>query len=99
MTIPCRCAPNLVKGQKVTIALRYEKVGLARSIESSPQTTVTGAVIDRTYLGSAVRIVSRIGDGLNLTADIADTAQVRDVTIGDTVQLSFACDSAVAVPN
>ena len=99
MTIPCRCAPNLVKGQRVTIALRYEKVGLARSIESSPQTTVTGAVIDRTYLGSAVRIVSRIGDGLNLTADIADTAQVRDVTIGDTVQLSFACDSAVAVPN
>jgi spermidine/putrescine transport system ATP-binding protein len=99
MTMSCRGASDLVRGQKVTIALRYEKVGLATSIRSGQQTTVTGLVTDRTYLGNAVRLVTRIGDGINLTADIADTAQVRDVTISDTVQLSFAGDSAVAVPD
>jgi len=99
MTIACRGAPDLVKGQDVTIALRYEKVALVSSVRGGSQTTVKGVVTDRTYLGNAVRIVSCIGEGINLTADIADTSQVRHLTIGDTVQLSFVADSAVAVPN
>jgi spermidine/putrescine transport system ATP-binding protein len=99
MTFPCRGAPGLAAGQKVTVALRYEKVSLAGAMLDARQTRVTGVVTDRSYLGNSVRLVSRLDNGTNLTADIADTAQVRTVTIGDTVQLSFAGDSAIAVPN
>lgn len=99
MAIPCRPTGDLAKGEKVTVALRYEKVGLATPNQDASQASFTGVVADRTYLGNAARLVTRIADRLTMTADITDIAQVRGLTVGDTVQLSFLAESAVAVPD
>lgn len=97
ITIICRGTTGLSKGQKVTVAVRYERVGVTRS--NNEESSFSGCVTDRTYLGNAVRVVSRVNDQLTLTADIADTTHARDVVVGQTVKLSFAAESAVAVPD
>ena len=95
--IPCVPAIPIEVGQSVTLALRYEKIGIARQI--SDEVVVSAKVIDRTYLGSAVRIETRLASGVELTADISDIDQARTIRLGDEVKLGFLANTAVAVTN
>ena len=68
---PCVAACPFEVGQGVTVALRYEKVGLAR--DDRNEMVIRATVADQTFLGSAVRIETRLSNGVALTADIGDT--------------------------
>jgi ABC-type Fe3+/spermidine/putrescine transport system ATPase subunit len=74
---PCIAACSLDVGQRVTVALRYEKLNLAKELSS--ETVISGAVTDRTYLGSAVRIETRLANGVVITADIGDTDHAQRI--------------------
>ena len=95
--IPCVPAIPVEIGQSVTLALRYEKIGVARQVPG--EVVVAAKVVDRTYLGSAVRIETRLASGVELTADISDVDQARTIRLGDEVKLGFLANTAVAVTN
>jgi spermidine/putrescine transport system ATP-binding protein len=95
--IPCRAATSFAKGEKVTVAIRYERVELAMQGHDSQEPIVMAKVIDRTYMGTVVRLRAQVSDALVITADVGDIAQARHIAIGDTIRLTFAEDSAVAV--
>jgi spermidine/putrescine transport system ATP-binding protein len=97
IAIPCRTRDSLAKGQGVTVALRYENVVIAPPGHDVSLPVVTGVVIDRIYLGGSLRLKVRCPDGLTLTADMVDIAVSRTIAIGDTVPLTFAANSAVAL--
>ena len=95
--IPCRTRATLTKGQSVTVALRYENVVIAPPGYDGGGPTVTGEVIDRTYLGGSLRLKVQCPDRLTLTADMVDIAASQTIAIGDTIRLTFAANSAVAL--
>jgi spermidine/putrescine transport system ATP-binding protein len=95
--IPCRAGPGLTAGQTAAIALRYEKVGLAQPGIDGRQPVISGRVVDRSYLGGAVRLKVQIGNELTLTADLDDQEQMQLIDISDSVRLTFAPESAIAV--
>jgi spermidine/putrescine transport system ATP-binding protein len=99
LAIPCRAGSGMVPGQSAAVALRYEKVGLAQPGIEGRQPVVGGRVVDRSYLGGAVRLKVQIADGLTLTADLADQEQMQSIDIGDSVSLTFAPESAIVVAN
>jgi spermidine/putrescine transport system ATP-binding protein len=92
---PCIAARPLDVGHGVTVALRYEKVGLARN--GRDETVIRAIVADRTYLGSAIRIETRLANGVALTADIGDTEQAQKIRVGDQITLGYVTTAAVAV--
>jgi len=91
----CIAACSLDVGQRVTVALRYEKLNLVKGLSS--ETVISGAVTDRTYLGSAVRIETRLANGVVITADIGDIDHAQRIQPGDQIQLGYAKTAAVAV--
>jgi spermidine/putrescine transport system ATP-binding protein len=93
--LPCIAGRPFDVGERVTVALRYEKVGLAR--EGSGETSVPATVTERTYLGSAVRLETRLANGIDMTADINDTDRAQQIHPGDTVKLGYMKTAAVAV--
>jgi spermidine/putrescine transport system ATP-binding protein len=95
--VPCVPAAPVEVGQSITLALRYEKVGLARQITG--EVVLSAKVVDRTYLGSAVRIETRLASGAELIADIGDMDQAQKIQLGDEVKLGFLSQAAVAVTN
>ncbi len=95
LDVPCVATSRLDVGQKVTVALRFEKVGLVKRTEG--EFAVLARVTDRTYLGSAVRIETRLANGTQLTADIGDIERAQHIGRGDEVRLGFAKTAAVAV--
>ncbi len=97
IAIPCRTRAPLAKGQSVTVALRYENVVIAPPGHDGGQPLVTGQVIDRTYLGGSLRLKVQCPDGLTLTADMVDIAVSRTIAMGDTIRLTFAANSAIAL--
>jgi spermidine/putrescine transport system ATP-binding protein len=97
LAIPCRAGSGIVPGRSAAIALRYEKVGLAQPGIDGRQPVISGRVIDRSYLGGAVRLKMQIADGLTLTADLADLGQSQSIDINDSVRMTFAPESAIAV--
>jgi spermidine/putrescine transport system ATP-binding protein len=95
--IPCRGATSLAKGQKVTVALRYEKLRLSAPTQDSQRPIFTARVTERIYMGTAIRFLTQVSDTMMLTADISDVAQARRITVGDDILITFSEESAVAL--
>ena len=93
--LPCVAARRFDKGQSVTVALRYEKVGLASEVPG--EIVIPATVTDRTYLGSAVRIETRLENGIAITADIGATDQAQKIQPGARISLGYVKTAAVAV--
>jgi ABC-type Fe3+/spermidine/putrescine transport system ATPase subunit len=81
----CTAIDRFNVGQKVTMALRFEKIGIARDMEEA---AVPAVVTDCTYMGTAVRIETKLANGVVMTADIADTEQGRRLRPGDQLKLT-----------
>ena len=76
-------------GQTVTVALRYERVS-----RGAGECTLAAPVVERTFLGGTVRVVTELGNGQRITADLgaADWADLPQ--IGSSITLSFEAKDA-----
>jgi spermidine/putrescine transport system ATP-binding protein len=99
MRLVCVSGTSLARGQEVSVALRYEKVEVRPADGATPADACAARVVDRTYMGTAVRFETRLDNGLALTADVNDVERVRDIGIDSRVRLVFASGAAVAVVN
>ncbi|HUC61725.1 MAG TPA: ABC transporter ATP-binding protein [Alphaproteobacteria bacterium] len=95
----CMASLALARGQDVSVALRFEKVDVQPLETVAPVDGFTARVVDRTYMGTAVRFETRLDSGLAITADVSDVERVRGVGPGSRVRLVFADGAAVAVAN
>jgi len=55
-------------------------------------------VVERTYLGQAVRLEVLVDNGPGLTADVQDIPAAAAFAKGDRVSLAFDASAAVALP-
>jgi spermidine/putrescine transport system ATP-binding protein len=85
---------QLEVGAKALVFLRYEKIGL--SPEQSAN-SAGAAVVDKTYLGPAIRISICLDDGSSLVAEVANTDFTNSLRIGDRVGMQWETDSAVII--
>jgi spermidine/putrescine transport system ATP-binding protein len=93
--LPCTAMQQFEAGQKVTLALRYEKIRIAGDM--ADESAISAVVSDCTYMGTAVRVESKLANGLILTADITDTEHGRKIRPGDQLKLTYGKTAAVAV--
>ena len=95
-TIVQAVSPALLKlEQPVTVALRYERLKVSREAKSGELRAV---IVERTYLGQAVRLEMLVDNGPGLTADVQDIPAAAAVAKGDRVSLAFDASAAVALP-
>ncbi|WP_417207929.1 TOBE domain-containing protein [Antarctobacter sp.] len=85
-------------GQPVVIALRPEKVGIAKQRPDAPN-TLRGKVIDIAYLGNISTYHVEIEGGTMIKAQAANTRRIsrRDITWEDEVWLSFSATAGVVL--
>jgi spermidine/putrescine transport system ATP-binding protein len=89
-------SPRLLKlGQPVTVALRYERLKVSREAKNGGLRAV---VVERTYLGQAVRLEMLVDNGPGLTAEVQDIPAAAAFAKGDRVSLAFGASAAVALP-
>jgi ABC-type Fe3+/spermidine/putrescine transport system ATPase subunit len=83
-------------GEKVVLALRPEKLGIAKSRPAAPN-TLKGKVIDIAYLGNISTYHVEIEGGVMVKAQAANTRRIarRDITWEDEVWLSFTATAGV----
>jgi spermidine/putrescine transport system ATP-binding protein len=94
-TIVEAVSPSLLKLQQaVTVALRYERLKVSRE----PMNGLRAVVVERTYLGQAVRLEVLVDNGPGLTADVQDIPAAAAFAKGDRVSLAFDASAAVALP-
>jgi putrescine transport system ATP-binding protein len=87
-------------GQKVTLALRPEKLRLAaQRPESAGENCVGGRVHDIAYLGDISLYRVAVDNGAVMTASVANASRLADRAIGweDQVWLSWAPEAAVVL--
>jgi putrescine transport system ATP-binding protein len=87
-------------GQKVSLALRPEKLRLAaHKPEGTAENCVAGRVHDIAYLGDISLYRITLDDGSVMTASVANASRLADRSIGweDHVWLSWAPDAAVVL--
>jgi putrescine transport system ATP-binding protein len=87
-------------GQKVTLALRPEKLRLAaHQPEGVAGNCVAGRVHDIAYLGDISLYRITLDDGSVMTASVANASRLADRTIGweDAVWISWGPDAAVVL--
>jgi ABC-type Fe3+/spermidine/putrescine transport system ATPase subunit len=100
LCIPCRVPDGLVVGKEVAVALRYEKVELvARSPEPAGigADKLSGSVMAKTYMGSAIRFEISMQDRLTMIADVANTGLGHQFATGDRVWLRWAPEAATVL--
>ncbi|MBV6635307.1 MAG: ABC transporter ATP-binding protein [Mameliella sp.] len=83
-------------GEKVVLALRPEKLGIAKTRPQAPN-TLKGKVIDIAYLGNISTYHVEIEGGVMVKAQAANTRRIarRDITWEDEVWLSFTATAGV----
>jgi spermidine/putrescine transport system ATP-binding protein len=74
---------QVIAGQEVAVALRYERTSLTDDISG-----IQGTVIERSFLGDSVRIVVAVAGGMTLNADIPTSARATPPT-GSPVRLTW----------
>ena len=77
-------SPSVTLGQTVAIALRYQRTSLAVDSDGVP-----GTVMERSFLGDAVRLLVALHDGTSLSADVATGGAYPAPQIGDTTRLTW----------
>ena len=77
-------------GQRVTLALRPEKLGISKTRPDAPN-ALQGKVIDIAYLGNLSTYHVELAGGIMAKVQMANTRRVaqRDITWDDTVWISF----------
>ena len=77
-------------GQRVTLALRPEKLGIAKTKPDAPN-ALRGKVIDIAYHGNTSTYHVELAEGLMVKAQVANTRRLaqRDITWEDEVWISF----------
>jgi ABC-type Fe3+/spermidine/putrescine transport system ATPase subunit len=80
----------------ISMALRFERVGLHAGGPLPERNACAGQVIDAAYLGAVVRTTVRTPGGLELTADIP-SASARVVAPGGTITLAWSEDDFVVL--
>ncbi|MES2534493.1 MAG: ABC transporter ATP-binding protein [Pseudomonadota bacterium] len=85
----CESATPLEQGQQVTVALRYEKATV--DVAGGPQddSSFSGVVTDRTYMGSFLRYAVATDWGGEVTADMPVSEAARAIAEGTRVQLRW----------
>ncbi len=87
-------------GQKVTLALRPEKLRLAaRAPEGAGENCIAGRVHDIAYLGDISLYRVALDDGSIMTASVANASRLADRAIGweDRVWITWAPEAAVVL--
>ncbi len=79
----------LEPGQTVTIALRYERL-----VQGAGECTLRAPIIERIFLGGTVRIVTELGNGQRVTADLGAANWADLPREGSPVTLSFEAKDA-----
>jgi spermidine/putrescine ABC transporter ATP-binding subunit len=87
----------LSAGDRASLSVRPEAVRLHRNADSPPEGFgAAGAVAEIVYLGSSVRVGTRIGDGSLIWADLRDE-EAEGLSAGDRVTLAWAESAATIV--
>ncbi len=88
----------VLDGEKVVLALRPEKLGIAKTRPDAPN-TLKGKVIDIAYLGNISTYHVEIEGGVMVKAQAANTRRIarRDITWEDEVWLSFTATAGVVL--
>jgi len=95
-----RVRPDASAGPSASIGVRPESLALEPGGNAGEAwNSLTGSIVEAAYLGAVVRYRVRVGDDLDVTADIhnPDFAAIRKV--GDRVTLWFAASRAVLLPD
>ncbi len=89
-----------VPGATVTIALRPEKISLAREPAPSTENRHEGVVREIAYLGSLSLYRVELPSGAILRVSLPNTARLAEPPFarGERVSLSWAADAAIVVP-
>lgn len=97
--VSCVSADALAPGQKVSVALRYEKVSLLPP--ESPGATAgehfLGTVHERTYMGGYTRFLVRTNWGGDITADLPMDQSMATLSVGSPVQVRWPASQVVAL--
>lgn len=84
-SIAASATPHMSVGQLVTVVVRYERLALGRG-----DTTLRAKVVERMFLGTAVRIVTELPDGQAVTADLSTSSAVELPSAGQVIDLGFS---------
>ncbi|MBT8567375.1 ABC transporter ATP-binding protein [Polynucleobacter paneuropaeus] len=90
-------ALSLGIGQKVTIAIRPEKIFISRNINNSYSNSLKGHVKEIGYLGKSVFYLVNIGDGLSLKVMEINSERIDEsrINIGDPVICQWHPSSSI----
>jgi spermidine/putrescine transport system ATP-binding protein len=92
LIVPCQAASGLRVGQTVALVLRHESVHIHRPLqEATASVNLSGAVLDRVFLGTRVRYTVRIAPAIVIAAEprIEAGGNAGMPKIGDTIALSW----------
>jgi spermidine/putrescine ABC transporter ATP-binding subunit len=92
-TLACRIPANLVAGQAVLLALRYEKVELIPEKSAGPNDPV-GTVLSRSYMGAMARFEIRTDGGAIFVSDLSNPGIAFSPAVGDRVAARWNLDAA-----
>jgi spermidine/putrescine ABC transporter ATP-binding subunit len=81
-------------GDKLSVALRFERVGLYAEGPLPERNACAGNVVDAAYLGAVVRTTVRTPSGFELTADLSSTS-ARAIAPGRMIALAWSDDDFV----
>lgn len=95
VTIAATSHTPLAAGQPVTVAFRYERVGIGT--KDAPLKFAEAVLTERTYLGQSIRFETRLNNGIGVTAEVPDNLEFSRMAVGDRVSLHVVPSAAVAL--
>jgi len=98
-TLHAAAAPDAKPGDTVWVALRPEKIRIARDAPAPGVNRTEGEVWEIGYLGDFSIYKVRLGDGFVINAAAANMTRLieRSIAVGDRVWLSWAADAGVVL--
>ena len=93
--IPIHVAGGAAPGEKVLIALRYERV----EVVDQSSGLVNGVLDDEVYMGPTLRRSVRLDSGLMLISEGSNTGAMQRFSVGERVGLRWAPGAALALPD
>jgi len=98
-TLRAAAAPDAKPGDTVWVALRPEKIKIARDVPAAGVNRAEGDVWEIGYLGDFSIYKVRLGDGFVINAAAANMTRLieRSIAVGDRVWLSWSADAGVVL--
>ncbi|WJR77277.1 ABC transporter ATP-binding protein [Bradyrhizobium sp. NP1] len=91
------CRATVTRGQDVTVAIRYEKIRVARSLPKNCSNAFDADVVDVKYLGSALRLKLALSQGQQLQADLPPDFESSAIRQGARVTVSIEPSNVVVL--